>query len=155
MTSVEGVRAAHPDPLPTERPFARRRHASGAQRLFFAIALITVGIASLYTATALLTRVYPAIFPGQTLSSLLPLGDLPAIVGISAPGQNSVFNRRINLLIMGIDQRPDGVALEPANTDSIMVASIDPLSKQMSLVSIPRDLWVDQTFPDGTRTEDR
>jgi polyisoprenyl-teichoic acid--peptidoglycan teichoic acid transferase len=128
---------------------------SGAHRLLFVMALVTFGAASLYTTTALLNRVYPVLFPGQNLAAVLPLGELAPKLGISAPSANSVFNRRINLLIIGIDQRPDGAALEPANTDTIMVASIDPVSQQMSLLSIPRDMWVDQTFPDGTQTQDR
>jgi polyisoprenyl-teichoic acid--peptidoglycan teichoic acid transferase len=121
----------------------------------FVFALVTFGLASAYTSVALVSRVTPALFPGKTLGSLVPhLSDLSAI-GIAPPDNSSVFNRRINLVIMGIDQRPDGVALEPANTDTLMVASIDPASRQMSLLSIPRDLWVDLTYPDGSKDQNR
>lgn len=50
--------------------------------------------------------------------------------------------RRINLLLLGIDQR-DGVADEGYYlTDTIIIASIDPVRETVGLLSIPRDLWV-------------
>ncbi len=121
------------------------------QRVTFVFALLCFAVASGYSGLFLLSRVTPALFPGQAL----PVPGLPGIMPFTSPPAASVFNRRINLLIMGIDQRPDGVALEPANTDSLMVASIDPVSRQISLLSIPRDLWVDLALPGGGKTEDR
>ena len=131
---------------------------SGTQRLLFTLALITFGLASIYTSIALLSRVTPALFPGKSLLdgfSALPMGNLVSKLPVTTPSDQSSFNRRINLLIMGIDQRPDGGVLQPANTDTIMVASIDPASKQMSLLSIPRDMWVTLTYPDGTTDKNR
>jgi LCP family protein required for cell wall assembly len=50
--------------------------------------------------------------------------------------------RRVNILLVGIDQR-EGVADEGYYlTDTIIVVSIDPVRKLVSLLSIPRDLWV-------------
>jgi polyisoprenyl-teichoic acid--peptidoglycan teichoic acid transferase len=46
---------------------------------------------------------------------------------------------RVNILLMG---RGGGAHDAPDLTDTIMVASIDPVNKTASLVSIPRDLWV-------------
>ncbi|HID50985.1 MAG TPA: LytR family transcriptional regulator [Anaerolineae bacterium] len=48
---------------------------------------------------------------------------------------------RVSILLLGIDQRceEDG----PTHTDSIMVLTIDPVGQEASLLSIPRDLWVD------------
>jgi len=48
---------------------------------------------------------------------------------------------RVNILLLGIDKRDD----EPINgtrSDTIMIASIDPVAKSAALVSLPRDLWV-------------
>jgi LCP family protein required for cell wall assembly len=47
---------------------------------------------------------------------------------------------RINILLLGIlgANHPGG----GLNTDTIMVASIEPKANKMSLISIPRDLWV-------------
>lgn len=47
---------------------------------------------------------------------------------------------RVNVLIMGIDRRPG----EPfiSRTDTMMVVSLDPTAKKISILSIPRDLYV-------------
>lgn len=47
---------------------------------------------------------------------------------------------RINILLLGIlgANHPGG----GLNTDTIMVASIEPVADKISLISIPRDLWV-------------
>jgi LCP family protein required for cell wall assembly len=47
---------------------------------------------------------------------------------------------RVNILVMGIDQREfeDG----PWRTDTMMVLTIDPVTKSGGMLSIPRDLWV-------------
>lgn len=46
---------------------------------------------------------------------------------------------RVNILVLGIGgPGHDG----PDLTDTIMVASIDPINNQVSLLSLPRDLWV-------------
>ena len=48
---------------------------------------------------------------------------------------------RLNLLLMGLDQRPGSAS--PARTDVIMIASVDPTQRKVRLLSIPRDLWVE------------
>lgn len=47
---------------------------------------------------------------------------------------------RITILLLGIDQRCDEEG--PAHTDSMMLLTIDPVGLSASLVSLPRDLWV-------------
>jgi LCP family protein required for cell wall assembly len=48
---------------------------------------------------------------------------------------------RVNILLLGIDKR-DEEPISGTRSDTIMLASIDPETKSASLVSIPRDLWV-------------
>lgn len=48
---------------------------------------------------------------------------------------------RVTILLLGIDQRCDDDS--PPHTDSIMVLTIDPVGHSASLLSLPRDLWVD------------
>jgi len=48
---------------------------------------------------------------------------------------------RLNILVMGLDRRP-GTAL-PGRADVIMIASVDPVQREVALLSIPRDLWVE------------
>ena len=52
---------------------------------------------------------------------------------------------RINILLVGIDKRGDRTA---TLTDTMMVASIDPIGHTVSLVSVPRDL-IDTPLGDG------
>lgn len=116
------------------------------QRMLFVLALLTLGLAASYTGLFLLSRVTPALFPGQTLTlGGVDVGGLP---GINKPGKDSVFNERINLLIIGVDKRP--WEEEAGNlTDTIMVATLDPVGKTTNLLSFPRDMLIDIHSPQG------
>ena len=48
---------------------------------------------------------------------------------------------RVNLLVLGIDQRPGEEGA--FRTDTMLVLTLDPVSKTGGVLSIPRDLWVD------------
>jgi LCP family protein required for cell wall assembly len=48
---------------------------------------------------------------------------------------------RINILLLGIDKRDDE-PIEGTRSDTMMLASIDPVSKSAALISLPRDMWV-------------
>lgn len=50
--------------------------------------------------------------------------------------------RRINILLMGIDQRSGVDEPGPYRTDTMIVISINPIRKTVGVLSIPRDLWV-------------
>ncbi len=54
---------------------------------------------------------------------------------------------RITILLLGIDS---GVGRSTALTDTMIVASLDPVTDTVSMVSIPRDM-VDVPLPDGRR----
>lgn len=67
-----------------------------------------------------------------------------------SPGANFVFSKigfpekkeetRLNILLLGnAGGKHDG----PYLTDTIVVASIDKVNKKITLISVPRDLWVD------------
>ena len=47
---------------------------------------------------------------------------------------------RVNLLLMGIDRRPGEAFI--SRTDSMMIVSVDPETKTISILSVPRDLYV-------------
>ncbi|MHB0871435.1 MAG: LCP family protein [Chloroflexota bacterium] len=49
---------------------------------------------------------------------------------------------RLTILLLGIDQK-EWEREEPARSDSIIVVSIDPESKRVAMISIPRDLYVE------------
>jgi LCP family protein required for cell wall assembly len=48
----------------------------------------------------------------------------------------------INILVLGNDARPGTAEDQIARTDSIMIVSIDPTNERISLLSVPRDLYV-------------
>jgi polyisoprenyl-teichoic acid--peptidoglycan teichoic acid transferase len=58
--------------------------------------------------------------------------------------------RRVNILLMGIDQREGEEG--QFRTDTMIVMSLDPVGKTGAMLSIPRDLWV--TIP-GTGNQGR
>ncbi len=128
---------------------------TAGQRWLFVFALLTFGMATSYTAVALLTRITPALFPGKNLQLGVvtqALQQLPGPARVEAPGESSPFNARINILIMGADARPLSqdatgyVAPQqafPTHTDTIVVATVDPISKKASLLSFPRDLFIE------------
>jgi len=47
---------------------------------------------------------------------------------------------RVNILILGTDRRDEGE--RAVRTDTMMVASLDPVARRAVVFSIPRDLWV-------------
>ena len=47
---------------------------------------------------------------------------------------------RVNILVLGTDQRP-GEEFAP-RTDSVIVVSVDPVTKTAGMLSLPRDLWI-------------
>jgi len=49
---------------------------------------------------------------------------------------------RVTLLIMGLDYRDWAAGEGPPRTDTMILLTIDPLSKTAGMVNIPRDLWV-------------
>ena len=49
---------------------------------------------------------------------------------------------RYTIIVAGLDRREDQTN-EPVRTDSLMLVSIDPATKSIGLLSIPRDLWVE------------
>lgn len=49
---------------------------------------------------------------------------------------------RINILILGIDKRTDGNIVNSILTDTILIASIGVTEKNMTLISLPRDLYL-------------
>ncbi len=56
------------------------------------------------------------------------------------PLPNPEVEERINIVLLGVDRRPQEQG--PPRTDTIIVVSIAPESREVSMLSIPRDLWV-------------
>ncbi len=63
--------------------------------------------------------------------------DWDEIEGITIPPKDS--DKRMNVLLLGVDAR---TANEPSRTDTIIILSIDKITKESVLLSIPRDTRV-------------
>lgn len=119
-----------------------------------AFALLVGAAATGWIALAMLARVLPALFPGQTLplADALPLQPL----GVISPGPDSVFNDPIVVLMAAVDERPgQQTGLAAVNTDTIMLARIDPVARDIRVLSVPRDLFMDVTYEDGSTGTER
>ena len=75
----------------------------------------------------------PLVFQGT------PVGDAGSVAPETIP--NWAGTQRINILLLGVDLRCDEEG--PTHSDTIIVATLDPLSRSMSMLSLPRDLWVE------------
>ncbi len=158
--SQVGVRPTHRPRVATAIP------RSGKERSFFALSLLVFGLCASWSATILLARVYPALFPGRALrddiavvgaiSSGLSALPLPPLVQLPGVTTDSAFNRRINVLVMGVDKRPGDQDVDQYRTDTIMIGTVDPVTKQASVLSIPRDVLITIKDPvSGFQYEDR
>lgn len=56
---------------------------------------------------------------------------------------SNVSDEPRNLLVMGIDRRPEGSEIEGARADALMLIRAYPETGEVSVVSIPRDLMVE------------
>jgi LCP family protein required for cell wall assembly len=79
------------------------------------------------------TQLSPEITPGVENPPVLAIGPEP----IPWDGAS-----RVNILVMGLDYR-DWITGEGApRTDTMVLASVDPITKTAGVLTIPRDLWV-------------
>jgi LCP family protein required for cell wall assembly len=80
---------------------------------------------------------------GETFARVFAGDDLGGSDGPSGPVPRD--GERINVLLVGVDAKRDRTAIL---TDTMMVASLDPVGRSVSLLSVPRDL-VDTPLGDG------
>lgn len=78
----------------------------------------------------------------ENISLVLPVvrgGETGAtgITGVPLPDYEQ--QERVNILLLGIDKRPDEVY---SRTDTMILVTVDPNAKTAGMLSIPRDLWV-------------
>lgn len=79
------------------------------------------------------TQNSPGVVPGIEKPSVPAIGPEP----IPWDGAS-----RVNVLVMGLDYRDWESGEGAPRTDTMVLASVDPLSMTAGIVTIPRDLWV-------------
>ena len=97
------------------------------------------------TATPTVTVPPPTETPLPTIDPSILANTLVPFSTIEASGGSQVLNNgqeTVNFLLIGSDRRPGG----SFRTDTMVIAILRPNEGQVSLISIPRDLWV--SIPD-------
>jgi LCP family protein required for cell wall assembly len=97
------------------------------------------------TATPTVTVPPPTETPIPTIDPNILANTLVPFSTIEASGGSQVLNNgqeTVNFLLIGSDRRPGG----SFRTDTMVIAILRPNEGQVSLISIPRDLWV--SIPD-------
>ena len=79
------------------------------------------------------------IFPTATPAIKAVRGTAEA--GIPAAPEPWNGKDRVNILLLGIDQRENDPEVF-YRTDTLMVLTVDPVTLQAGMLSVPRDLWV-------------
>ena len=102
------------------------------------------GLLTFYLALVVATQVDGYLLPGRQLNLGVP--EVIPGVELDTPEHASI-EERINIVVLGLDQRRDEPDDTPARTDSVMILTMDPFSKTGGAFSIPRDTWLD--IPDG------
>ena len=107
-------------------------------------AIAGFGMLTFYLALVVATQVDGYIFPGRQLNLGVP--EVIPGVELDTPEHASI-EERINIVVLGLDQRRDEPDEGSYRTDSVMILTMDPFSKKGGAFSIPRDTWLD--IPDG------
>ncbi|MGB8648098.1 MAG: LCP family protein [Anaerolineae bacterium] len=69
----------------------------------------------------------------------------PVAMPTAVPAPNVTAGERINILLLGIDKRPQEQG--PFRTDTMIIATFDPQTKTGGMLAIPRDLYVPIPYP--------
>jgi LCP family protein required for cell wall assembly len=81
-------------------------------------------------------------FLGQWLYGLFTPPKVPVVAADEEIAIDETLNKRLNILILGIDDGDNEFADAPKRTDAMMLASFDPASNDVALLSLPRDTRV-------------
>ena len=120
----------HVTPL---KPKKRRSRLKPAFFLLFFLAFVS---GSIYFGFVFIANMKTILF------SLSQRFDLPMpIVSRTDNSPNWGGKERVNILLLGLDQRLDEKD-QPTRSDTMLVLTLDPYSKSAGMLSLPRDLWV-------------
>ena len=87
----------------------------------------------------------PVLTTNEEGTPIPSAADLPPAIEVPAEGNIPAAwdgASRITVLIIGLDSRDLEENAGPPRSDTMMLLTIDPLSKTAGMMSIPRDMWV-------------
>jgi LCP family protein required for cell wall assembly len=108
----------------------------GAVGIVIIVVLVALPQVLVYRYGTILGETFARVFAGDSLDD-----------GAGGTGRVPGPGERINILLVGVDAKRDRTA---TLTDTMMVASLDPVGRSVSLLSVPRDL-VDTPLGNGDR----
>ena len=98
--------------------------------------------AGMTAASATAVVIVPTAVPNPDLLSVEPAGE-PAPADANSFGIEAWDGQeRFTILLMGWDRRPTDPPDAAYRTDTMMLVSLDPVSGQIGVLSVPRDLYV-------------
>lgn len=135
-----GVRSAAYPPRKNWSLVAIAMFAIAATLVFGGMSLVALRMLSLGSAAA------QAVTADAVTATVIPTFDMvPPTVGVELLPWNGT--ERFTILMLGLDKRP-GETGTAFRTDSMILISIDPLTRSVGMLSIPRDLYIE--LPPGT-----
>ncbi len=141
------IESDFPSSVPHESEIRGRRRRTS----FFVAALAVFAFVSAYSAFAMVTQIDQLLVPGNEIR--LPFS-APGLA-VTKPDPIEAAEDRINVLLIGLDRRPGQPLTDQYRSDSLIIVSIQPNEKRASMISFPRDLWVQIPRPGGGYMERR
>ncbi len=119
----------------------RRTNTPSRLLIFWIVGFLVIGVLASYTFFNLVREI---VKTWNTTALAAPSAPAPVIDPQTGAPQMVIQDwqgvERVNILLLGIDEREQEQG--PWRTDTMIVATVDPISKTAGLLSIPRDLWV-------------
>ena len=118
------------------------RRPSGAQRLFTAFLVLLFLVIAVVAGLLVRDEVRRSVAASEIWPDLVTRPDetKQVVYEEGKPLPRWKGTDRLNILVMGIDQREHEEG--PWRTDTMLVLTIDPVTLSAGVLSIPRDLWV-------------
>jgi len=122
-------------------------------------AIIGAALGAVYLSLIAYQQVDSYLFPANELKVPAVSVSIPATnigVDVTLPGVSTTGREpwrptdRINILVLGLDRRPNEPIDASFRSDTMFVASIDKHAGKLQLLAIPRDTWAD--IPYGNTT---
>ena len=119
-----------------------RRSSSGAQRLFTVFLVLLFLVIAVVAGLLVRDEVRRSVAASEIWPDLVTKPDetKQVVYEEGKPLPRWKGTDRLNILVMGIDQREHEEG--PWRTDTMLVLTIDPVTLSAGVLSIPRDLWV-------------